>query len=529
MENFLLKNSKWTLLLFCVILCITLLFSGAFNFLFYGPSGTHFIRQIDSLNFIQFYKENGMKFLNTGSYSLESIDGKGVCEFPLHYYLIAWLETLWGDNILYLRFWNFSLSTLAITLFFNRANKYINYWPLSISIVLLLYFSAVLQFYQNNYLPDTSAWAVLFIGFYFSDKFRESEKTKYLLLSILFLCWAALIKPTFLIGLVAVSAALMFSYKEGVFVFVKKNYLWILLSFLSIIAVLLWSRYINSYNKVYNNFYFLTEITPIWKLDIEARKTITDFILNYWWTQYYVRPLHYIFGVLIFIGLVGYKKANRFIYFMSLFSLLGMIFYVLLFFKQFRDHDYYFILISFAVFLSVLNGLLVLIQLIQLPKFKAVLTAFFSLLLINSVIKVNEQLKERYTSESNEFYSAFYSELLQVKDELLPKIEPDYKVLLITDKTRNAGLYALNKYGWTISEFEESTIRNSLEIYGMYNGDETAIILSKKEYAKAGFLIDFLGEKLYEKGNISAYLFSEKYRLEAANQRRYREEQKNKQ
>ena len=517
MKKNLLENEQWGLWAFIILLLIYFFYIGTFQYLFYGPDSIHFIRQIDSLNFIQYYRENGMSFLNTGSYSLESIQGKGVCEFPLHYYFIAWFENVFGENILYLRFWNFIWSSIAITLFYKTIQKFINFWPISVVLSLLLFSSGVLQYYQNNYLPDATAWSFSLIGLYFAKNYLDKPKFHWIVWAFTFLTWAALLKPTFLLVYGSLSAAIVISDKS-----IFKHKTWIAFQLSSIVIVFAWAYYINHYNTQYNNFYFLTNATPIWKLNLEERAAVADLVTNFWWTHYYVKPFHIIFLIVSLVGLGGYKKANRFLYFLALFSLLGSFLYIVLFYKQFRDHDYYFILLSFTVFINILNSLIVILQLLPTRTYNYVLLGLIVVGLVHSSIKVKRQLNERYILEYNLYYARVYKDLLEAKpifDALQVKEE---KLLIYPEEARNGGLYALKRYGWAIANWDENTVRDKFDEIGFYEGDNTIILLTDTNYNHKDYLKEFLGDEIMRNGKISAFRFDVKYRQEAANQRIFR-------
>lgn len=510
--------------LFFTLLSFYLLYTGAFTYLFSGPDAIHFIRQIDSLNFIRYYKDNGMDFFNTGSYSLDSIDGKGVCEFPLHYYLIAWIETLFGEHILFLKYWNFILSTTAIFLFYKIVRSYISFTPIPIFLSLVLYSSTILQYYQNNYLPDSSAWSFSFIGLYFALKYLKQEKNKWAILAFVFLTWASLLKPTFLLVSFSISAAFFFSSPEPIFQKFKKHKVWFLLQCVNIALTLAWVYYMKWYNAVYNNYYFLTHITPYWQLSIEDRASVWNMIQHYWYAHYYPKPFHWIGAFLMVFGWISYKKSDKFIYYISVFSFLGSAAYFILFFKQFRDHDYYFILISFSIFISILNAFIVIYNHLKNEKMKWALAALLCIGLIHGALRVESQLDGRYHLKDHVYFTRVYTSILASKSDIQKAIPMNKRVVVYPDNSVNGSLYALERYGWTIPNAEESYVKERLDLLGFYEGDQIWILITNPESVEQNYLAEFLGEKKGEFGDLQLFTFSEKYQLEAANQRRLRNE-----
>lgn len=123
-----------------------------------------------------------MHFLHTGSYCLDSTDGRGACEFPLMYYMIAAYENVFGENIFLLRWIYLAITTLGLLAFYRAVNERISFWPLAIALTFILYGSAIIVYYANNYLPDTCAWGFMLIGFYAAGRYVSEQKSSRLLI-----------------------------------------------------------------------------------------------------------------------------------------------------------------------------------------------------------------------------------------------------------------------------------------------------------------------------------------------------------
>ena len=74
--------------LFILIFFIVLLFLNYQSVFFLQPRSFHFIRQTDSLSFINYYLKTGLNFFDIGNLNLYNNSGKTACEFPIFYYLV---------------------------------------------------------------------------------------------------------------------------------------------------------------------------------------------------------------------------------------------------------------------------------------------------------------------------------------------------------------------------------------------------------------------------------------------------------
>lgn len=203
---------------------------------------------------------------------------------------------------------------------------------------------------------------------------------------------------------------------------------------------------------------------------------------------------------------------------------MGTLAYIILFYKQFRDHDYYFILISFTIFINILNSVYVIIQYLPKRKFNYVIVSVLLVGIVHSSLKVKLQLKERYTLDYNLYYARVYKDLLAAKPKFDALNVKEERVLIYPEEARNGALYALRRYGWAIANWDENTVRDKFDEIGFYEGDNTIIILTDTNYNHKDYLKEFLGDEIMREGRISAYKYSVKYRQEAANQRAFREQ-----
>lgn len=521
-----LTDKKTGLLVFLLLLGLVYFFLQFHVIALYEPGGIHFIRQVDSLNFIKYYRDHGMHFFHTGSYCLDSTDGRGACEFPLMYYMIAAYENVFGENIFLLRWIYLAITTLGLLAFYRAVNERISFWPLAIALTFILYGSAIIVYYANNYLPDTCAWGFMLIGFYAAGRYVSEQKRKWLLIGFLVFTWAALLKPTFLITYGSVTGGLFLDHflaKRGSFrSFIRQYGAWMLSFGLGVVLVLLWSGYINLYNQQYHNSYFLTQTAPIWKVSPQFKAEVFDYVGHYWWDSYYPKPVFYVFGVLILAGLIAYKKAEKWLYFTSVLAWLGMGLYFILFFAQFKDHDYYFMLVSFAFFTSAFNGVLALYNLLPNRWVQGVLALTLSGFAISSYIQVKDRIEYRYNLPDNLYYTEVYNKLHH-SEAFLQKagVDASVPVIVMVDHARNTGLFALRRYGWPIYGTSQQEFER-LESLASSESDKACLVLTGDSLLQKTQLQPFLGQKLGSENGVSIFRFADMYRERAAQQRRQR-------
>lgn len=345
------RNKPTGILLFTIIftvICITY-YS---DFLFQLPYGIHDEAQADRLAVaIQFY-DNGMNFFLPRTYHIYATDGITPIEFPIHAYCAAILGHIFGRDQISVCFRLLTIAIgyaglLSLFLVAFRATKDI---IISLLVPGLILSSPVFAYYMCNYMPDTAAASVSFIGFYFFMTYRENLKFKTFLLSILFLTVAALIKTS--VGLVLLT---VMGYCIIDIMFIKQlelNRHWMKLSLVfacSISSLLFYYFYNKHLGNAYQGYIFLMRINPFQNWD-ELRLYFT-YCLSVKFVNEYFTIAHYpILAFLLAAGLSAAFLNKRRQYFFVIVTLLflGSTSLALLFGRQLIHHDYYFICIGIS-------------------------------------------------------------------------------------------------------------------------------------------------------------------------------------
>ena len=165
----------------------------------------------------------------------------------------------------------------------------------------------------------------------------------------------------------------------------------------------------------------------------------------------------------------------------------GSICYFLLFFVQFRFHDYYFLLFSpVLIFLLILG-----VQNVQSLKLKVVyqiiLKVFLLLIVVAGMNYSRIKVGERYQN-GNDVHSKV-GFILKKNGLLISKLKipTDSKVIIVPDLSINGGLYFLKLKGWNINsknDLTEEKIRDLKEkgadFMFVVDKDSTLLNIGKK-------------------------------------------------
>ena len=475
------KNQKYHTYLFLILLVI---FYSILNYqyiLFLKPQGIHFIRQTDGLSFVMNYYKGGFHFFEPQVYNLRSLDGKAACEFPILYYLTALLYFVFDEHEYFLRLITLLIASLGFVYLFKTILLLLKDSIYAFIFTFIFLSSTVLLYYTNNFLPDASAFGLVLIGWYFFFKFNLLEKkTRFLVISFAFFALASLLKITSFINPIAAFIALLcYDYMESkqLKFFMKRNLKTILLFGSALLLVCCWNAYVKYYNIASNDLYFLTKPLPLWSLNGSQQAEVWDHISNYWYSQYYYQSTFHFFIIIILLGMLFLNKVNRRLMIPTLFLGLGSISFFLLFFKQFQDHDYYFITLLPGLILLILTCFIAIQQRFTVIINHWLVKIVLLLLCILSLNYSREKLAQRYANKTDQI-SNIGSKLAETKQDLDALGVPEKaKIILMSDKSRNGGLYFIHRQGWNLPD---KTDRDLKEMdYFVKHGASYLIIIDK--------------------------------------------------
>lgn len=438
--------------------------------------GYHYWRKTDTYAQILNYYQNGLSFFDHGIfYNQMKSGGKAVAEFPLYYYFIAIQQKLFGNNIILLK-----INWIAL-LFFGQFSLYKigvlftkNYF-LSLIIPISLFLSPVFTIYCLEFLPDSVAINLSFIGLYFFLKYGQSDIKYTLILGLVFTTIAGLMKPFYLIPFIA----LFLTYFSSQ-IYSKKLKKKDLLFFIPFLSVGLWFVYVNWYNAKVHSAYFLASTKPYWSIKAEKLEGILAKIEKRWWPDYLHADYWWVLIVILVLALVllGIKKRK-----MALFiglSVMGAMAFIILFYGMLKDHDYYIFPVLFLIPL-VLFALIVSINyLIKNALIKNALGIIMVFILFQS-LDYSWNIRQGRLKYPPINSTHLFQKYVGMEGFLeMNKVSESDLIITYSDKSPSYALILLNRKGW--SGFQTFYRRQS--VISLVEKDAKYILIDKSQPMK---------------------------------------------
>lgn len=451
------------------------------NILFFSPQSIHFIRQTDCLSFVLTYYNSGMNFFEPRMLNLNSIDGKAIGEFPILYYLTAVFYKIFGEHEFFLRLINLTIITTGLLYLYKLLLKLFADITYALIFTFLFFSSAILIYYTNNYLPDPAALGFTLIAWYFYyEFFTNRNKTRIFIVSIFLFTLASLIKVTYGLNLAAALLSLVIIEVIGNHTYsVKKNYRYLLTFLFSFLIIAGWYFFVIKYNEINNGSYFLTHHKPIWSLNKFQITEVLNYMYYYWLPNYYYESTIHVFIVIILVGLLFLKKSNKIILTFAVTTFIGSVMYFVLFYSQFKNHDYYFLALIPGIIFLVINSFISIRNTYPNIIGNIFFKLGFVLLLFLSLNYAHKKVTGRYGYKNDKFANIGIQ--LHNADEYIQAIgiSDDSKIIVVLDYTPNGSLYFLKRRGWTISDTSANEIKN---IHSYIREGASHLVLTDKIY-----------------------------------------------
>lgn len=473
------------------------------------PQSIHYFRQTDCASVALNYYQNGMHFFEPEIMNLHADDdtsGYSVGEFPGIYYVVAVLYKIFGFNEAFFRGVNLLIFYLGLFALFKLLKGFLkdNFW--SIAISLLFFVSPIIAYYANNFIPDTSALAFTFIGWYYFFRFNNLKKYKHLNLAMLFFLFASVLKITAAISVIVLMMIYLiekfnlykFGKAEKSFSRKIKHVIPLILTFLLIIA---WYSFAIYYKRAHDSWYFSTRIWPLWELTYEKINIIIHAVSTRWVYEYFHISVLIFFLICFILILIFNKRTKSFLTFISVMIFIGLIGFSVLWFYAFENHDYYLI----SLFVLPLFILITFFDMLRkhLPViFKSIIIKIiFTAWLVFNMYYSERIVYERYNGWQSEY--PVFKDIHTITPYLRSiGIERSDKVISPCDFSGNYTLYLMNQRGWT------NILRlsgDSAKIAGHINKGAKYLILVGEEMLEADYLQPFMKNKYGEYNSITIY------------------------
>ncbi len=434
----------------------------------------HLWRQTDSLSFCRYYYENGLKFFDTGiqAYLFKDFESnKTIGEFPIVYYLTACIWKITGENLWVLRVITLTLFSMALYSTFRAFRLLgVSRFYSTFSLILACTSPAVV-IYSTNFLPDMHAVSISLIASFFYIRFVIFQRIGHWWISLLLFCLAALIKPTAVIpfGVIGLLWILditsLFRLKtHQLFPSLLITIMGFFLVFVVNAMYLLWVAH---YNNTYGGWFTPNAIFTPWNQPQEDINRYLEMAPYFLFPKVFSASMFLFLGASLLIVFIDRNKETILSRLVLLFTLIGSVAYILLFFKW-DVHDYYSLaLLPFP--LVILATLYFRIKTIQFTSAKRIAAVLGVALISFNVFYASQHVQLRYAPKHNKNYSLvtntkeaelmkyhswYHVEHFRAFDNIESElnrlgITRDVKVISMPDESFQASLFMMHRKGWT--------------------------------------------------------------------------------
>lgn len=476
----------------------------------------HAWRQADCLSISKNYSEH-LNFFEPSIHNYISEggrSGKTAGEFPILYFFIGWIWSIFGESIAFYRLFGLIIYIIGIvylkkTIF--RLTKS-HFW--SVTVSLFLFCSPVLLYYSLSFLPNIYAFSLVLIGWYHLVSFLADKSDRHLGFFFLFFLVAGLLKITALISLIAlIGALLVYSLSKRK---IEASFIKVWVGSLAIFGLIgLWFHWVENYNTIHGGKFTFNSVWPFWEMPKESISRAIRFGKEIIYVQMLNRTTWSIIWVIFLVLIISFRKIPAKVSGL-IFLLVGIILYSILWFNAFDGHDYYVINLMIFPVAIIIVFLRVFRKRLDLGPFQNSLKATAMLFLVYNILYVSTNMRVRFHDKlfndrlTQTFFMSQYEqdfwrgmEWSSHQIDHLPNmvnynrsigIEKTDLIIYLPDPSYNISLYLLDQKGWT-------SISNTLTKEGIQEkvdlGAKYLFIHHKHEFDH-GYLRPFLSDKIGE-------------------------------
>ena len=420
------------------------------DILFSGPRGIHFIRQTDSIAFLMNYGRPSWDFLAPAVYDLRNAPDGGwaAAEFPVLYYLMALLKQMFGTSYMALRPVNLTIVLAGHFLLARIAATWLGSAISGLGFSLWMLSSSVVLYYAANFLPDAAAYGCILAGLCLVLDGRSKPNWRKELAGAGLLVMGGLLKAPAALYLLGYGCVLLFSKEPGK----RRKLAGVLAGTLFIIA---WNLYAIRYNARHQTHYFMTWAEPIWDMSGTEIGQTWKFIREYWWTKYHHPTSWHVFAALLLSAVFLGRRLPAPVRPLLAWWAPAILAYLILFFRKFTDHDYYFLTVAPFLAFAALAGLSAIRE--QWLKGRSPMALALPLLLMACMgIRLGKlNLERRYngTDDPHVVSTCLNGTVAEALAEA--HIPQDARFIVLGDPTPNGSLLFLDRKGWTYDGAKE--------------------------------------------------------------------------
>jgi len=495
-----------------------------------GPYSFHMWRQTDCLSWTKNYLEEGFHFFKpTVHWSLVNTNDKTVGEFPVIFYLVSLLWSVFGQHEIIFRIVNLLIVFLGLYYVFRFTYDVTSdsFWSLFTPV--LLFTSPVLVYYSNNFIVNAPSFGLALIALYQYWKYIQKGKVKHLYISSLIFLVAGLLKVPAFISFVAIAFIQFLSQFQYFRNTLKIKRIGNSIHFLPVIGVfvvfLVWVLWARQYNNENITGLFVLGIRPIWKVDDIYHALYFGTQLHTLLSPSFFNPTAMAIILSLFVWLlIKYNRTDRFLTIFTLITSIGALFYMAVFFQGFTVHDYYLtnllimiplIVITFLHYLKS-NG----ISIFYSKAFRGLAIAGLILLIYNTMVLqrakydmgdtfvkhtvlLDDHQKSFLRSLHNE-YRERYEALSTITPYLRELgIERKDHVISVPDESPNITLYLMDQKGCT--EYGLFNPDGSDRIGDYFETGTRYLIVNDPGYLNKEFLRPYIDNKIGQYKNVNIF------------------------
>ena len=443
-------------------------------------------------------------------------DGNAVTavDFPIHEYLIGWLMTLFGTTAPWVfRAFTLLISLIGIWFLFAAARELTDDSLKSLLPPMVALTSPLYAYYFASYLPSAPALALSMAGLWAYARYYKKGKLVYWHLAIAMMALATLIRTSQAVMLVAVCGF------ELLRVFRRETSMWnkvpsVAAAAVAIVGYMLWNAHLrNEYGSLFLNY-----LLP--PRDWDDVHVVFNEIHWHWRFDYFSQIQHWIVALACVAALVSVlwckfrRKGNAdaqgteqgagalSLWWLAAIWWLGELFFFAAMFRQYQNHDYYFLDSFFLPILFVL-----ILSLKALPRMKGVAAVISLAVLVLLGGTMFNEAKHKVADRCWEGDRAYItSQRFEGSDQWLDGlgVPRDARILAFLAYPQNGPLLQMGRKGYSVIEYDENIVGAALRFPFDY------IVMENENYeqyiAEHDDMFTRMSERVADNGTLSLFI-----------------------
>lgn len=427
-------------------------------------------------------------------------------DFPLHEYVIGWLMSLFGTTAPWVfRGFTLLISLVGVWFLFLLARRLTDSVLKALLAVMITLTSPLYAYYFANYLPSAPALALSMAGLWAYIRHYQTDKTGYWHLAVGLVALSTLVRTSQAILLVALCAF------EVLRVYRHETKLWsklpsVVAAVAAIAGYMMWNNHLRTeYGSLFLNYL----LPPRSWEDVDC---VLDEIHWHWRFDYFTRLQHWIVAVICLAAVVMLfinrrKTTNKQLSLSWLAGIwwLGVVCFFVAMFRQYQNHDYYF-LDSF--FLPVIFTFILALK--ALPAIKGhlpiALSAIALILLGGTMFNAAKHKVAHRCWEGDRAYIC--SQHFMGADQWLDEcgVSRDAKLLAFLAYPQNGPFIQMQRKGYSVMEYDDNIVNAVREFPFDY------IVMENEVYEQ--FLVEhpddefsYMMECIADNGTLSLFIY----------------------